>query len=159
LKSRSPLNSYLPLGLKPEPIREELAKMSSPRYRSKATIDASMVLDSFLEGLKSLNSAELISFFAANAEFIDADGKRWNLRELCRNFEKLFAPYAKKNASYVVETTLAETSELLVTHVLWRNVLLASEQRVWMHRMSVVLIREADEWGIVLAQVTPVQAP
>ena len=42
--------------------------------------------------------------------------------------------------------------------VLWKNAILASMERVWMHRMSVVLVREGEEWVILLAQVTPVQA-
>jgi hypothetical protein len=99
----------------------------------------------------------LIAFFAENAEFIDVSGKRWNREEIWKGFETLLAPYAKKNASYVVETKLAETRELFVATVLWKNALLASEQRAWMHRMSVVLVAEEDDWAILLAQMTPVQ--
>jgi len=134
------------------------AKAPSPKYQSKATISASLTLDSFLAGLKWLKSEELISFFAKNAHFIDTSGKRWNREEIYSGFETLFAPYAKKNASYVVEATLAESSDVFVANVLWKNALLASEQRAWMHRMSVVLIPEAEEWAILLAQVTPVQS-
>jgi len=144
-------------GFKLGPIQEQLAKAPSPKYQSQATTGALLTLESFLAGLKWLKSEELISFFSQNAEFIDASGKRWNREEIRRGFETLFAPYAKKNASYVIEATLAETSELYVTNVLWKNALLASERRAWMHRMSVVLIREADDWAILLAQVTPVQ--
>ena len=71
---------------------------------------------------------------------IDAAGRR-NHEEICKGFETLFVPYAKKNASYVVEGTPAETNELFVATVLWKNALLASEQRAWMHRMSVVLLK------------------
>jgi hypothetical protein len=114
-------------------------------------------LDSFLAGLKWLSSEELISFFAKNAEFIDASGKRWNRDEIWKGFETLFAPYAKKNAIHVVEGKLAETRELFVAVVLWKNALLASEQRAWMHRMSVVLLTGVDACKILLAQLTPVQ--
>jgi hypothetical protein len=145
-------------GLKPAAIREQLAKAASPKYQATAKKSALLTLDSFLAGLKWLNSEELISFFANNAEFIDASGKRWNREEIYRGFETLFAPYAKKNASYVVEATLAETSDLFVATVLWKNALLASEQRAWLHRMSVVLLPGPDDWEIVLAQVTPVQS-
>jgi hypothetical protein len=144
-------------GLKPGSIQEQLAKEPRPKYQSKATIGASLTLDGFLDGLKCLNGEELISFFAKNAELIDASGKRWNYEEISKRAETLFAPYAKKNASYVVEAKLAETSELFVANVLWKNALFASEQRTWMHRMSVVLILGADDWEILLAQVTPVQ--
>jgi hypothetical protein len=83
-----------------------------------------------------------------------ASGKRWNHQEILKEFETIFAPYAKKNASYVVEATLAETSELFVANVLWKNAILASEQRIWMHRMSVVLLPVTDDWEILLAQAS-----
>jgi ketosteroid isomerase-like protein len=144
-------------GLNPEAFREHLVNLPDPRYLRKATTTASLALDSFLSGLKSLKAEELNSYFTENAEFIDATGKRWNREEIAKGFEALFALYAKKNASYVVEATLAETTDLFVATVLWKNALLASEQRVWMHRMGVVLLPEADGWQILLVQVTPVQ--
>jgi hypothetical protein len=144
-------------GLNSVPIQAEIARAPSPTYLSHARISALLTLESFLAGLKWLNSEELIAFFAENAEFIDVSGKRWNREEIWKGFETLFAPYAKKNASYVVETKLAETRELFVATVLWKNALLASEQRAWMHRMSVVLVSGADDWEILLAQATPVQ--
>jgi hypothetical protein len=147
-------------GLKPEAIREQLAKTPgsvSVRASTEPSRGAIATLDSFLAGLKWLSSEELISFFAKNAEFIDASGKRWSREEIWKEFETLFAPYAKKNATQVVEGTLAETRELFVAVVLWKNALLASEQRAWMHRMSVVLLTGADAWEILLVQVTPIQ--
>jgi Clp amino terminal domain, pathogenicity island component len=144
-------------GLKSGPIQAGIARAPSPIYLSHARTSALLTLESFLAGLKWLNSEELITFFATNAEFIDVSGKRWNREEMWKGFETLFAPYAKKNASHAVEATLAETSELFVATVLWKNALLASEHRAWMHRMSVVLLIGADDWKILLAQVTPVQ--
>jgi hypothetical protein len=93
-----------------------------------------------------------------NAECIDVTGKRWNREEIGIGFDTLFAHYAKKNASYFVEATLTETRELFVATVLWKNALLASEERVWMHRMSVVLVAEQADWKILLWQVTAVQS-
>jgi ClpA/ClpB-like protein len=148
------------MGLNLEPIREHLAKAPgsvSLRASAEPSRGAITTLESFLSGLKGLNADELISFFAKNAVFIDAAGKRWNHEEMCKGFETLFAPYAKKNASYIVEATLAETSELFVATVLWKNALLASEKRAWMHRMSVVLLTGVDACKILLAQLTPVQ--
>ena len=147
-------------GLKPEAIREQLAKTPhsvSVRASTEPSRGAIATLDSFLAGLKWLSSEELISFFAKNAEFIDASGKRWNREEIWKGFETLFAPYAKKNATHVVEGKLAETGELFVAVVLWKNALLASEQRAWMHRMSVVLLTGADAWEILLVQITAIQ--
>jgi hypothetical protein len=145
-------------GIQPEPVQEHLAKPSSPEHRSEPRISPSLKLEGFLGGFKEPDARELILFFATNAEFIDATGKIWNREEIAKEFETLFAPYAKRNASYVVEGVLAETNELFVASVLWRNALLASEQRSWMHRMSVVLVPEGDQWKILLAQVTPVLA-
>jgi Clp amino terminal domain, pathogenicity island component len=142
-------------GAKPELVQEHLAKPLSPEHRIKARISPLLKIERFLGGFKGPDARELISLFATNAEFIDVAGKRWNSDEISKGFETLFAPYAKRNASYVVETVLAETNELFVASVLWRNALLASEQRSWMHRMSIVLVPEGDEWKILLAQVTP----
>ena len=144
-------------GLKLGAIRESLAKTAHPSPSVERRSGA-ITLDSFLAGLKSLNSEDLISFFAENAEFIDASGKQWNREAIWKGFETIFAPYAKKNATYVVEATLTETSELFIANVLWKNALLASEQRAWLHRMTVVLLPRSSDWKILLAQVTPVQS-
>jgi hypothetical protein len=145
-------------GLKLAAIRESLAKTTHPSASAERRSGAIATLDSFLAGLKSLNSEDLISFFAENAEFIDASGKRWDREAISKGFETLFTPYAKKNATYVVEATLANTSELFIANVLWKNALLASEQRAWTHRMTVVLMPRSGDWEILLAQVTPVQS-
>jgi hypothetical protein len=143
-------------GFKSVPIQEQVAKAPSARYEATAAISAQVTLETFLAGLKTLNSEQLIDYFAKNAEFIDASGQRWNHEELWKGFDTIFAHYAKKNASYLVETTLAETRELFVAVVLWKNALLASEERTWMHRMTAVLLVEADDWKILLLQVTGV---
>ena len=73
-------------------------------------------------------------FFAKNAQIVDVHGKRWNCDEIAKNFETLFVPYAKKNASYTIEDTLISSNDQLVALVLWKNALVASMERVWMHR-------------------------
>jgi hypothetical protein len=144
-------------GLNSVPIQAGIARSPSPTYENHAKTGALLNLESFLAGLKWLSSEELITFFAKNAEFIDVAGNRWNREEIWKRFEVLFAPYGKKNASYTVEAKLLETSELFVATVLWKNALLASEQRVWMHRMSIVLTTGVEGWEILLLQVTAVQ--
>jgi hypothetical protein len=141
--------------VQPGPIMESLA--TSAKHASANSANASLTLNSFLEGLKCLSSEYLIPVFAETAVLVDASGKRWNMEELSNGFETIFACYAKKNASYVVEETLAETDELFVANVLWKNAFLVSEQRVWMHRMTFVLAPKQGEWKILSAQVTPVQ--
>lgn len=155
IESSQAAQILLARGAKPEVIQENLAKPPSPEHRSNARISPLLKLERFLGGFKEPDARELILFFATNAEFIDAAGKIWNSEEIAKGFETLFAPYAKRNASYAVEAVLAQTNELFVARVLWRNALLASEQRSWMHRMSIVLVPEGDEWKILLAQVTP----
>jgi hypothetical protein len=149
-------------GVEIRTIRNKLAQ-STPRNemtRDVATVSGHKAggfttLESFLSGFKSLNSENLISFFAKNAQFIDSSGKRWNRDEIWKGFGTLFAPYGKKNASYVIEAMLADTPELFVANIRWSNALLASEQRAWVHRMSIVLVFGTNEWEILLAQVTP----
>jgi hypothetical protein len=147
-------------GLKASEVREQLAKTPRPTnlcIKEQRDDKAKLTLDDFLAGLKWKKAEELIDFFAPNAQFIDVFGKRWNREEIFKGFETLFAPYAKKNASPVVEDILADTVNLYAANVLWRNAILASLQRTWIHRMSVVLIKEDEEWRILLMQVTPVQ--
>lgn len=119
---------------------------------------AQWTLKEFLEGLKSLAAGELVRFFAKDAQFIDASGKRWRHGEIENDAEMLFAGYAKKNAFYVVEGTVAETREMFIATVLWKNAVPASEERAWIHRMTFLLRLEGDDWKLVMVQVTPVQA-
>lgn len=143
-------------GLKAQAIQEQVAKAPGRQYEATAKISGQATLEAFLAGLKALNSERLVDFFAKNAEFIDASGQQWNHEEILKDFDTIFAHYAKKNASYHVETTLADTRELFVATVLWKNALLASEERVWMHRMTVILLLEAGDWKILLLQMTAV---
>ncbi len=52
-------------GLRPGPIQEQLGKAQGPKYQTtaKVRVGALLTLDSFLVGLKCLNSEELVSFF------------------------------------------------------------------------------------------------
>jgi ATP-dependent Clp protease ATP-binding subunit ClpA len=146
-------------GVKIATLREQMAKVSGAeriKAQPKSSKRAIDTLGSFLAGFKWLKAEELLAFFAESAQFVDVYGKRWNREEMYKGFETLFAPYAKKNATYAIEETLADTSDLLVVIVLWKNAILAGLERVWMHRMSVVLVPQGDDWTIILAQVTPV---
>jgi ATP-dependent Clp protease ATP-binding subunit ClpA len=145
-------------GVKPEPIQEDLAKRSSSESQSRIRPSPLPRVESFLAALNGRDSGQLMLYFATNAEIIDASGREWNLQEISKSFETVFAPYAKRNASHALEKTLTDTSELFIATVLWKNALLASEQRSWMHRMTIVLFPEGDEWKILLLQATPVQS-
>jgi len=138
-------------------VRQTLARDA---LRSIPRIEAPgfCTLNEFLGGLKSQSAGELVRLFAKNAQLIDASGKRWTREEIESGAETLFAGYAKKNATYVVEETLIDTDELFIATVLWKNALLASQERGWMHRMTAVLQFDSEKWKIVMLQVTAVQA-
>jgi Clp amino terminal domain, pathogenicity island component len=144
-------------GAKGGSIQEQLKKSQLQDHRINPPGEPSVTLGHFLAGLKSLKSDELFGFFCADAEFIDASGNRCGMEEISKDFESLFAWYAKKNASYALESTLLEADEVFVAIVLWKNMLLASEERAWMHRMSVVLVTDGGDWKVQLVQVTPVR--
>ncbi len=143
-------------GLRADPILERLANDPDKRDYNSDAPSVLVILETFLSGLRSSKSEELLSFFAENAQFIDVAGKAWDRDEISKGFATLFASYGKKNASYVIDAILANTSELFVATAHWKNLLLASEQRAWMHRMSFVLVPEAKAWAILLVQVTAV---
>ena len=149
-------------GLNPAHLRERVAKTyktsvaGNPERRDDS---AKARLESFLAGLKWQTAEDLIEFFAQNSQITDVFGKRWDRKEIFQGFVSLFAPYAKKNADCSVEETYAVENNLFVASVVWKNAILASLQRIWIHRMSVVLIRENDDWHILLMHVTPVQPP
>ena len=134
----------------------EISRAESMNVRPGPSKRAMDTLESFLAGLKWQKAEQLLICFAENSQFVDAHGKRWNREEIGKEFVSVFAPYAKKNAAYTIEDTLVDSSELLVVVVLWKNAILASMERVWMHRMSVVLVPQGNDWAILLAQVTPI---
>lgn len=145
------------LGVTPEPIQRELSKYTTDAVIVGSSPRASLTLGYFLEGLKSLPREQLIHYFAKSAEFVDGFGTRWTREEIEKGFDALFAAYAKKNATYFVEDKIAETADTFVCVVLWKNALLASEERAWMHRMTIMLKLEDAGWKILFAQVTLVK--
>jgi ATP-dependent Clp protease ATP-binding subunit ClpA len=149
-------------GLKPNVIREQLAKTPGS-VGLKATAEPSKgaiaTLDSFLAGLKWYNWEQLAPFFAQKTQFVDSTGKRWIGRdEIEKQFEVLFAPYAKKKVTFVLEGTYPGPAESAVASILWENVTFRGEATRSMHRMTVVIVQEGEEWVIFLLQVTPLVA-
>lgn len=144
-------------------IEQESRLGTSPISRAKGDLDAAdsgaqWLLNEFLEGLKSLRAGDLLRLFAKDAQFIDASGKLWTRDEIESHAEVVFAGYAKKNATFAVQGALVETNEIFVATVLWKNAILASQERAWTHRMTVVLQFLPSDCKIVLVQITPVQA-
>ena len=147
-------------GLKPVAIREQLAKAPGPAS-PKASVEPSKgaieTLDSFLSGLKWYNWEELAPFFSRNTYFVDSKGKCWRGRdEIEKQFETLFAPYAKKNVTFVHEGIYPGPAESAVANILWENVTLGGGATRCLHRMTVMVAQEGEDWVIFLLQVTPV---
>src|SRR5262249_23109337 len=122
-------------GVKPQVVREELAKsppssvaMTGSRavsyefeIRPYPSLPATATLDSFLAGLKKDRSWETLAhFFAKDSQIVDCTGKRWQgLEEIEKRFEALFAPYAKKNVTFILEGTSAGPGDCLFASILW----------------------------------------
>lgn len=140
-----------------EAIREKVARdfRGTVTTAGRSHAGGMPTLENFVAGLKGFSSRELIEFFAARARFIDAEGGDWTREEIFKNCEELFAHYAKKNSAAVIEHALIDADNFFVASVVWKNAMFASERRAWGHRMSVVMIRENEEWRILLMQVTP----
>ena len=76
--------------------------------------------------------------------------------EIKTAFERLFAPYAKKNTTYRVERTLSERPEAVLASILWENAVHTDQTSRSVLRMTILLVPEGQEWSIFLAQVVPV---
>ncbi len=147
-------------GLKPEAIRVQLAKApgaASPKAPHEPNRGAIATLASFLSGLKWYNWEQLAPFFAQNVHFVDSKGKCWRGRDgIEKQFEVFFAPYAKKNVTFVQEGTYPGPAESLIANILWENVTFGGEATRCLHRMTVMVAQEGEDWVIFLLQVTPV---
>jgi len=147
-------------GLKPEAMREQLvafAGETKTKVRPQRDQRGIATLGNFLAGLKWYNWEQLAPFFAQNSQFVDSSGHRWKEREeIEKQFEVLFAPYARKNVTFLVEGTDRGPADSLVASVLWENVRVGRELTRALHRMTILLAPEGEEWAIFLLQVTPI---
>jgi ketosteroid isomerase-like protein len=159
-------------GVKAAAVREELAKLPPTSgifagARAVARVanftakppskPATTTLDSFLAGLRLRSWDKLPAFLAQNVQFVDSIGKRWQGREeIEKQFDALFAPYAKKNTRFILEGTSTGPGDCFVASILWQDVVVGAEATKSMHRMTLILVPEGDDWAIVLLQVTPV---
>ena len=144
--------------LNADAIRKQISKgPSRATPPAKKSVGATAELESFLSSLRPNSPRQPASFFAKGGRFVDSSGRAWNREEIEKEYVSLFAAYAKKNAILTIEQILIETGDVLVATVLLKNPIHASEQRTWIHRMSIVLVPEGHDWTILLAQVTPVQ--
>jgi hypothetical protein len=144
-------------GAKPAIIREQMAKHSGAGASSvQPARGALVVLDAFLAALKGDTPGLLAAFFHERGQFVDSSGKRWTGRqEITKAAETLFAPFAKKNATFFLKDTIEDPSDTLVAAVLWEFAAVSGGHSKTVLRMSIVLALAGEEWEILLAQVTP----
>jgi ketosteroid isomerase-like protein len=147
-------------GIKPEAVRELVSKSpfsGSVSLRPRPSSVGVHVLETFLAGLKVASTAELIPYFAKNAHVVDSTGMRWEgFEEIQKQFDFLFAPYTKKNVSYYMERTDPGPVGCLMASILWENITVGGHSNRSVHRMTVILAREGENWVIFLLQITPV---
>ena len=149
-------------GVKLEFVRERIVKASGTgdvEVRLQTSEEAKVTLYGFLASLESNNWAQSALFFAKNCQFIDSKGKRWSGREeIEKQFEALFVAYAKRGVTAFPELEFASVgaADCVASSILWENVITPGETMRAMHRMTVILAKEAGEWVISLIQVTPV---
>jgi uncharacterized protein (TIGR02246 family) len=111
--------------------------------------EPALMLNSFLAGLKSYDWDRLAPFFARHVQFIDFTGKRWIGREeIERNFEVLLSPYAKKNVTFLLESSVTEPAEIMVASILWENVTAGGQSTRSMHRMTMSSRRTKKTWRL-----------
>jgi ketosteroid isomerase-like protein len=157
-------------GLRADAVRAALATtlgpVGSPAHASSQPITgpsgiakaylANNALNSFLANFKHYDWERLSPFFAENAQFVDAAGKRWKGRaEIEKQFQALFAPYAKKNVTFLIEATDPGPTDSFTASILWENVSMGTVSGRSTHRMTIVLSAETEDWSISLIQVTP----
>jgi ketosteroid isomerase-like protein len=147
-------------GIKPGPVRQQLSKASlsdAVVLRPQPSTIGVQVLETFLAGLQGASAAELVHYFAKNAHVVDSKGTHWEgLDEIQNQFEVLLAPYAKKKVSFHVEKTDLGPVGCLMASILWYNVTVGGISSRSVHRMTVVVAREDENWVIFLLQITPV---
>jgi ATP-dependent Clp protease ATP-binding subunit ClpA len=146
-------------GAKVGAIREKIAKRSNqtPQGPQRAVTSALAFLDGFLRALRGDGSNKPEDFFDARGQFVDSYGKRYIGREeIQKEAERLFARFAKKNASFRLEDTADGRSETVIASAVWELAAVTADRSKSLLRMSIVLASTGEEWAILLAQVTPI---
>ncbi len=151
------------MGVEPAPLRELIAKSSEPArgtVKPQTSDEAAATVKGFLASLEAQNWTASAFFFARNIQFIDSKGTRWRGRdEIEKQIEALFVPYAKRDVSFLMESVDPGPPGSFVASVLWKDVIVPGGTARSMHRMSIVIGREDEDWAIYLVQVTQIVLP
>ena len=148
-------------GAKPNVIREQIALASGSAVADTPPCRGALAtLDDFLGLLRAGDSQQVAACFHDKGQFVDSSGKRWLGRtEIDKGAEALFAPFAKRNASLLLEDITKGPSETFVASVLWEFAAASGDHSKSLLRMSIVLASAGEEWAIFLVQLTPVIWP
>jgi hypothetical protein len=144
-------------GAKPNVIREQIANRPASVVATTQPARAALsTLTDLLDLLKTGPAEQVAALFHEKGQFVDSSGKRWTGRtEIEKGAETLFAPFAKRNVSLLMEGATNYSSETFAASVLWEFDAASSDRSKSLHRMSIVLAFTGEEWTIILVQVTP----
>ena len=145
-------------GAKANLIREKIATSPASLVAStRPAAGALTALDDLLGLLRTGDSKQVAASFHDKGQFVDSSGKRWTGHtEIDKGAEALFAPFAKRNVSLLLEDITKGPSETYVASVLWEFAAASSDHSKLPLRMSVVLAPDGEGWKIALMQLTPV---
>jgi ketosteroid isomerase-like protein len=150
----------IPKNAKVAAIREQIEKRSAliaSNIQPATTSPPLAFLDSFLGALRGNDYNKPADFFDDEGQFVDSSGRRFvGCKQIEKEAESLFAVFAKKNSSFVLEDTTNGPSETIVASGIWQLASALADRSKSMLRMSIVLASTGEEWAIVLVQVTPI---
>ncbi len=144
-------------GAKADAIRQQIVNRPAlVDARIQPARGALPALDEFLDLLRAGSSKQVAAFFHDKGQYVDSSGRRWLGRtEIDKGAEILFAPFAKRNVSFLLERITTGPSDTFVASVLWEFSAASSDRSKSLHRMSIVLASTTEGWKTVLMQLTP----
>jgi hypothetical protein len=144
-------------------LREQVAKRSSSlnmEIRPRPNADPVPTINAFLARLRSNKPGEIALLFAKNARVVDYKGARFSGRdEIEKEFQWLFAAYAMKDVTSVLESVHDCPGDTLIASVLWENLAFGVAPTSSTHIMTILLAQEGGTWTVFFLQVTPVTVP
>jgi Clp amino terminal domain, pathogenicity island component len=132
----------------------------APIYASTPSeLLASFLRTFLLQQLRAGISERCDELFAAEAQYIDASGKRWSGEEnFTKKLKELFAAFAAPKVSYVEETTTELTNRVCFVSLLWHGVAIPSEEAATLRMgITIATLPKTSMWRIYAIQVTPVK--
>jgi hypothetical protein len=149
-------------GVKLEVLRKQLATTRTALTPTVTIVKRSISdpvdrIHPILDTIKSNNAAELGPLFAANAQVIDSKGRRWKgHEEIEKEAGRIFFDYSKKTVTAHLESVDMGPGQTFAASVLWEGVIDQGVHTKSIHRMTIVIGMEENDWVVLFIQVTPV---